>query len=158
VGYLAPIQPTVTTQSISDTQIQIIVVPDTANADTVGMTATIFRDGVTLVEDISSPWTYEDSTVEAGKQYVYTAHLEQHGNPSYESVGKHECAYPAAVSNVYAVAINTTAITFMWNVNQGEVDFFFTSSQQNSAVQTEEVVAASAGSTSYEVTFGGLKG
>ena len=61
----------------------------------------------------------DNTDISPGKRYDYTAHVEQHGNPSYVTVGKFECARPSQPEALSATALNTTAIELTWSVSDG---------------------------------------
>ena len=76
--------------------------------------------------DIAAPWVYVDSSdIVPGKRYSYTAHVEQNGNPSFESTGKYECAKPAKPDSATlgAIETNNSAIVLQWSIEQGKHPF-----------------------------------
>ncbi|XP_063727323.1 uncharacterized protein LOC134854893 [Symsagittifera roscoffensis] len=160
LGFLAPAVPSVRSEPVSDSAIRIQVVPNQLNYDWMNMTATIYRDGISIAEDIEAPWIFEDNLdVEPGKMYSYSATVDQNGNPSSQSAGKLECAKPAQPDpdSVTATAVNTTSITVAWSIDDGEVDHFLLSSQKETQVEFDALVDVIPNVTDYEFTFSNLR-
>ena len=67
---------------------------------------------------------FDDTELEPGKNYVYSATVTTHGNPSAASADAEDCTFPADPQEVRQTAETDATVTVTFSAPEGECESF----------------------------------